>query len=643
MTSRRARPRPRARAGAALGALALLAPACSDGGHGAAPTPPGVPASPVACTTLSDDCALPLPSNLFTRPAATATGVALDLHAETFTTPATAEMIRRYPPELFAGIDGWSALAPVTMPLPAPPDPSSLPATPADSVASAASVRLWDVEAGEALAFSAILDERAASEAPPRAIVSLVPQRPFTPGHTVVALVTDRVRTAEGAPMPPFAGFARLLAATGASDGEAERVRAAMAPVLATIRDALGEDPARLVLATSFTVRSNEPTTRDMRALASAIAERARAKPPRFHLDQIVAPLPALETKGVAAGVIGHLTAPDYRDASHRIVWDERGRPVEQREHSLEFVLKLPRAGAGRAPVVVFGHGFGAFKETLLQISSAVGQRGYATIGIDLPGHGSRLGEDGVVDDYLTPERLLAARDLFLQGIADQLQLVRLLQGELTALDVSPSGGDGVPDLAPSPIAYVGQSLGSTLGGVLLATETAIGAAVLNVPGAGFVSLFQLGPGLANLLDGMLPAGSSATDRLVLVPLLQLLFDDVDPGNFASQVIDEPFPGQRPKDVLLQQAMDDQDVPATATALFAGALGVAQVEPSLAPVFGLESVAAPAAGSGLYQFHVSNTPSLNHLLALSRPGALNQLADFIDSRARTGSARIDAE
>ncbi len=645
MSGGRRGPRSTACAGAALTALTLLAPACSDGAATHRGTPPGVPASAVGCSTLADSCTLPLPSNLFTRPAATPTGVALDLHAETFTTAATAEMIRRYPPELFAEMDGFSALAPVMMPLPALPEPASLPAGPNASVRADASVRLWDLDAGEPLAFTAILDARAASEVPSRAILSLVPQRPFAPGHTIVALVTDRVRAEGGAPMPRFPGFAAITdpGAPSSGDPSVARVRAAMEPVVAAIAAELDDDRARGVLATAFTVRSHEPTTRRMRALAEAVSERARRDPPRFRVDQVVAPLPALETKGVAAGVIGHLTAPDYRDADHRIVWDERGRPVEQREHSLEFVLKLPKVGAGRAPVVVFGHGFGAFKETLLQVSSAVGQRGFATIGIDLPGHGSRLGDDGVINDDLTPERLLAGRDDFLQGIADELELVRLVQGALTTLDVWPDGGDGVPDLSPSPVAYVGQSLGSTLGGVLVAVEPAFGAVVLNVPGAGFLSLFQLGPGLESLLDGMLPASTTAADRLVLVPLLQLLFDDVDPGNFARHVIEDPWPHQRPRDVLLQQAMDDRDVPATATALFAGALGVPQVEPSLEDVFGLAKVAAPAAGSGLYQFHVSNTPSLNHLLALSRPGALNQVADFVDSRARTGSARIDAE
>ncbi|MFN7953455.1 MAG: hypothetical protein U0610_17145 [bacterium] len=638
----RAVPARRAVAAVAFAALAAPTSGCGDS-HSVARTPASVPARAITCTGLTDDCYFPFPTNLFTKPAATATGLSLDLHAESFRTPATAEMMRRYPPELLAGADGWSALAPVMMPLPALPDPASLPTDPAQSIQPDASVRLWDVDAGQPLAFRALLDGRAAGEAIPRALLSLVPQTPFASHHTIVALVTDRVRTADGAPMPAFEGFRRVLAPATGGDSDAERVRDAFQPVLATLVSALREDPAHAVLATAFTVRSNELVTRDLRALARAIFERARTNPPRFRVGQIVQPLPALETKGVAAGVIGYLTAPDYRDADHRIAWDSRGRPIEQREHELEFLLKLPKAGAGRAPVVVFGHGLGAFKETMLQITSAVGQRGYATIGIDIPGHHSRLGEDGPMPEYLTFERLLEGRDLLLQTVADELQLVRLVEGALTTLDVLPAGGDGVPDLAPAPVAFVGQSLGSTLGGALLAVEPAIGAAVLNVPGAGFISLFQQSPGLGSILDGMLPAGATAADRLVLVPILQLFFDTIDPGSFSPHVIDDPFPGQRPKDVLLQQAMDDVDVPASATALYAGALGVPQVEPSLDSVFGLETVVAPVTGSGLYQFHVSNVTALNHQLLLSRPGALNQVADFIDTRAKTGSARIDAE
>ncbi len=79
----------RERAGAVFIALVLAAPACSDDIRAPAATPLGVPAAPVACTTLSDNCALPLPTNLFTRPADTATGLTLDLHAETFTSAAT--------------------------------------------------------------------------------------------------------------------------------------------------------------------------------------------------------------------------------------------------------------------------------------------------------------------------------------------------------------------------------------------------------------------------------------------------------------------------------------------------------------------------------------------------------------------------
>lgn len=337
------------------------------------------------------------------------------------------------------------------------------------------------------------------------------------------------------------------------------------------------------------------------------------------------------------------MTAPDYRGPDGRIVWDERDRPVEQREHTLELVLKLPKASAGRAPVVVFGHGLGAFKETLFQVSSALGQRGYATLGIDIGGHGSRIGEDGPIYDYFTFDELLETRDLFLQSIADEIQLARLVEGALADLDVVPDGGDGVPDLAPQVVGYIGQSMGTVLGGTYLAVERSIDAAVLNVPGGGFVPLLQLSPSLSGIIEGFLPAGTSASERLVLFSLGQMLVDDIDPANFAAHVTVDPYPGHRPKDVLMQQAVDDEIIPATATELLAHALGVPQIEPGLHPVFGLATAEAPALGSGLYQFRTGAPEGLNHALLLTRPGALDQAAEYIDSRARDGAARILAE
>ncbi|MBK7976477.1 MAG: hypothetical protein IPK07_25465 [Deltaproteobacteria bacterium] len=470
--------------------------------------------------------------------------------------------------------------------------------------------------------------------------MSLFPAAPFANGHTHIALVTDRVRTSSGSPMPSSDGFARIVAAASGGDADAARVRDAYRPVLASIRDAMGEDPTHAVIATAFTARSNEPVTRKMRALASAILARAKANPPRLEVDQVVPPLPALETKGVAAGVIGQMTTADYRGPDRRIVWDERGRPVEQREHALEFVLKLPKAGAGRAPVVIFGHGLGAFKETLFQVSSELGERGYATIGIDIGGHGSRMGEDGPIYDYFTFDELLATRDLFLQSIADEVQLARLVEGALATLDVVPEGGDGVPDLAPEVVGYVGQSMGTVLGGTYLAVEPSIDAAVLNVPGGGFVPLLQLSPSLSGIIEGFLPAGTTASERLVLFSLGQMLVDDIDPANFAAHVTVDPFPGHRPKDVLMQQAVDDEIVPGTATELLAHALQVPQVQPSLAPVFGLATASAPATGSALYQFRTGAPQGLNHALLLTRPGALDQAAEFIDSRVREGAARV---
>ncbi|MFN7953456.1 MAG: hypothetical protein U0610_17150 [bacterium] len=624
----------------------MLTAAALSGCGGGEPTTTalGVPDQPLACTSVTDTCYFPFPTNLFAKPASTPTGLTLDIRAENFPSPVTEQVLTTYPPALLNGADGFSPVAPVVVPLPELPDVATLPTDPAASIAADASIRIWDVDAARPVAFRARLDDRAANDAAPHAVLSLIPQAPFANRHTLIALVTDRVRTADGRAMPAYPGFQRLLDPTAASDTDAARARAAYQPVLASIRGAMAEDPAHVVVATAFTVRSNDPITRGMRALANANLERAKRNPPRFEIVAINPPLPALETKGVELGVIGRMSTPDYRGADGRIVWDEQGRPVEQREHQLEFLLKLPKASAGHAPVVVFGHGLGAIKETMLQITSKLGERGYATIGIDVAAHGSRIGEDGFIASYFTFTRLLETRDLFMQTIADEMQLVRLVEGALTTLDVSPGGsGDGVPDLAAGPIAFVGQSLGTVLGGTYLAVEPSIGAGVLNVPGGGFASLLQQSEQLGGILDGFLPAGATPDDRMVLIPLAQMLVDDVDPANFGPHVTRDPFPGYAPKDVLIQESMDDGIMPNAATELLAASLDLPQVEPDLDPIFSLAKIAAPAEGSGLYQFRVSDSGFINHGFLLSRPGALDQVAEFIDSRAKTGTARIDAE
>ncbi|MBK7976476.1 MAG: hypothetical protein IPK07_25460 [Deltaproteobacteria bacterium] len=124
------------------------------GERGPVPTPAGVPAEAVTCTTLSDDCYLPFPTNLFTEAAPSPTGLELAIRAENFPTPITADVLRTYPPELLDANDGFSVAAPVVLPLPELPDPASLPADPAASVEPGASIRVWDVDANQPVAFA---------------------------------------------------------------------------------------------------------------------------------------------------------------------------------------------------------------------------------------------------------------------------------------------------------------------------------------------------------------------------------------------------------------------------------------------------------------------------------------------------------
>lgn len=120
-------------------------------------------------------------------------------------------------------------------------------------------------------------------------------------------------------------------------------------------------------------------------------------------------------------------------------------------------------------PVVILQHGITADKESLLGLTLALSEAGFATVAIDHPMHGARgldIDLDGVDDfnatsgkgsvlSYMNLTSLLVARDNLRQSSADLLAL-RL---GINALALNPSLG-----INPTDVSFFGHSLGSIVG-----------------------------------------------------------------------------------------------------------------------------------------------------------------------------------
>lgn len=272
---------------------------------------------------------------------------------------------------------------------------------------------------------------------------------------------------------------------------------------------------------------------------------------------------PRLAQLRIVPGAVGTVAFGSYRSPVYlnvgRVipqVGTRTGTPVLQGEDEVFFNLFLPAATAARprpaggwpvAIVLVGCCGAGSKNGDAFNVAATLANHGTATIAINASGQGhGPLGTftvrlvsgavitfpaggrsldidgDGTIGpgegrDAPSPRRLLLNRDAHRQTVADLMQLVRVLEEGVDA------DGDGVRDLDPGRIYYLGMSAGAFAGAPFVALEPAVRAAVLNAPGGlvgerlrgSPVFRFTLGDLLASRVPSLLnPPGVTSLDGL---------------------------------------------------------------------------------------------------------------------------------
>jgi hypothetical protein len=425
------------------------------------------------------------------------------------------------------------------------------------------------------------------------------PARPLRPRTRYLFVATDAIKTRGGKPVRASQTTLEMLAGT-ASGTYAERVRAAL-PVL---EKATGLRRASIVAATHFTTAAVHDEL-----LAAARARRA-APPPK-----LAAPFALVESsKDGRARFAGAFEAPEYRtpkpDGRFAIA---AGAPTIQATVALQTSLAFSDATkSGPRPIVIYGHGLGGDQGGVWGTAErmrALDPRGVAVFGLDAPEHGSRAATKS--DNKLAPVFaffgidaqtkdesfvIARARDNFRQMALDQLELVRLLEAART-LDLLPAGApDGVPDLDPDRILYIGHSFGSVMGPTVAALAPEIRAATWNVGGAGLTTLLRDSATFKFIIEAMRPPGTPQGDLMRFFAITQAIVDPGDAANYARGVTLEALPGVpgwKPRDVLLQEVHEDSIVPNSTSALLARAAGLVHQGPKRHDVPGLAHATGP--------------------------------------------------
>ena len=223
--------------------------------------------------------------------------------------------------------------------------------------------------------------------------------------------------------------------------------------------------------------------------------------------------------------------SPNAFDAAKPIPgpWSDPVAPaVIHAATNLQVIAMIPKgaAPAGGWPVVMYGHGLGSKKETLIAIGPQLAALGFASVGIDFVAHGSRAVQvtnsaaigcaatSPPPDASVSPQcfapflsaDLATTRDNIRQSIVD----LHRVHAALVACGATPTpAGCGQLAVDKAHIEYIGISLAGIMGSTFTSTAN-LKAAVLNVPGVGWLDILENTANLeisCSLVDALIGAG----------------------------------------------------------------------------------------------------------------------------------------
>ncbi|UCD83714.1 MAG: hypothetical protein JSU92_10505, partial [Deltaproteobacteria bacterium] len=340
---------------------------------------------------------------------------------------------------------------------------------------------------------------------------------------------------------------------------------------------------------------------------------------------------------------------------------DENGQPVVREYEQLRFALCVPKGiqPAEGWPILTYAHGTGGDYKTFVRngVADYLGSLGIASISIDQPLHGTRLGAGGDPEmdfyNFLNP---LAGRDNSRQSAIDSLVLNRMAPGiEIDTVSCSTCTMEASFD--PDRILFMGHSQGAHTGGLFLGVEPEVKGAVLSGAGGGLAItlLTKTDPyDVKALMEDLLgiEGGEEELDLFhPIINIIQTYIEPADPLNYAPYYILNPLFGV-PKSIFISEGfLDTQVTPLTAEAL-ATAIGASPIEPVYHPILGLalrglEPLSPPVTGNitgpgGMATAGVLQYPEGNHWVLTNDVNAKNQWGMFLQSLVDDGLATIVA-
>jgi hypothetical protein len=565
-----------------------------------------------ACNPLAtgDDCLLPFPSRYFSvSDDSTGTGRRLNYSSALFSGP---DGDLDFDLSIINIADGVSPVTPLLVNFGVDIDASFLSGwgDQASTVEPGAPIALIHSTTGAAVPVLTEMDQanRHLAAYADRYALIIRPLAPMDPGAHYIVLLSNALRDVDGQPLTSPLVFEALRDAIATDDPVIEEMRDRFESNFA-VAESAGWSREDLLLSWDIQVASEAHLLGPARSIREQVMAITAAASPSYTLDEVqIDP-----NESVAWLVRGTFIPPSFIDADNKLVLDgtEAVQQVDD-ERAYPFTMVIPAVARvrGDLSLVLVGHGlFGTGSSMLIggtaeaafhPLSNDLGAVLIATDWIGLSGGDMSL----IISEILTDlTRIRVVTDRLVQSHANNLALVELALGDLSA-DPTFATDHGEPLIDPTSVMYYGISLGGIQGASQVALSPRISRAVLAVPGAGWAHLIQRSTQFEpfeQVLDALYP---DPLTQSVLIAGVQTFFDWSDPANLARLYADPVAADDPDKVVVLQEAIGDCQVANITTDLLARTMGARHLETATDPIFGLDTVSAPATGLVLTQVRV---------------------------------------
>lgn len=577
-------------------------------------------AQPSGCDPLDTrQCLLPFPSNAYR----TEGRVALPVDGM----PVNEGGVAIDPTEWNRN-DGFSPNTPILTHVPGlDADASNLPPWTdlESSLADDASVILVNVDSGERVPLWAELDAKADNDAD--RLLEIHPAVVLDEGATY-AVGLRGLATADGTPVEPSPVFRLYRDQLTTELPAIEDRRASMEATIGAL-EAAGVERDSLQLAWDFTVVSTDNIAGRMLHIRDEALAALGDAAPSFTITTVT-PNPE---DNLAARIEGTFTVPNFLTndggPGNRFFYgagvdttvEPDALPVQNGTLEAPFACNISLAtanGVEPAHLVQYGHGLlGRHLEI-----NAGNVRAFANehnvvfcatkwAGMSEDDIGNAAASLAEFSNFPT------MADRLQQGVLNQIFLGRLMiaEGGL-ASDRNFQRADGAPLIDTAHLDYDGNSQGGIMGLMLTAVSPDIERSVLGVMGMNYSTLLSRSVDFETYEAIMEPAYPNDLDRVLIIALVQMLWDRGEGAGYVQHITADPYPGTAAKPVLLHVAFGDWQVSELTAMVAARTIGATIHRPVTAdgrsgevdPGWGIETTQYPSDGSALVIWDSGSDP-----------------------------------